>query len=768
MRVLILLSILFLTGWLPQDPPVSIPRISDVVLNMDGNLDEPVWSQAMSLSGFSQFRPVDGRPAADSTHVLVWYEATAIHFGIRAFETHGEVRATLADRDKLEGEDHVFLVLDTYNDQRQAVAIVVNPLGQQADGVLRDAQRQGMFRGTSAPYSIDLSPDYVYSSAGRETDFGYEVEISIPFKSLRFQPDLVQDWGFQVVRNIAHSGYATTWAPVLQANASFLSQNGTLSGLTDLRRGLVLDISPEITGSVNRAGGDASYEGEIRDPLGVNVRWGLTNNLTLNGTANPDFSQVEADVAQISFDPRRALFFPEKRPFFLDGIELFQSPTNLIYTRRVANPVSAVKLTGKAGGTNVAVLSAMDNQAQYLADLDSRYFNALRLTRDLGGQSSVGLTYTDKIDGDRWNRVAAIDGKTVSGIYSATYQLGGSVTGGPGETVSAPMWLLATSASGRKYGATFTTTGFHNDFNAESGFITRTGIAQMTLVPRVTWFGKEGATVESFTAGLTFDGTWDYDRFTRGTGPNDRKLHFNAAYSLRGGWGGNTSVFYESFRYPAELYTNYFVAPETAGGAPTPYVGTDRLTNLGFWSTLATPRWRQFSGSLFLVGARDDNFFEWASADIIFITANLNWSPTDQLRVNLLYNHQQYIRVTDRSNVGIHRVPRLKVEYQMTPSLFVRVVGQYDSNFRDALRDDSRTNRPIVVLDESTGTFSPVGERRSNSFQFDWLLSYRPTPGTVLFLGYGASLSEPNTYKFNDFTRLNDGFFLKLSYRYRV
>lgn len=766
LNLLLALALLSLPGS-EGDTDVPVPRFQEATLTVDGVLDEAVWNDALMLSGFAQFRPVDGRPAVDSTHILVWYEDTAIHFGVRAYETHGEVRATLADRDKLEGEDHVFFVLDTYNDQRQAVAIVVNPLGQQADGMLRDAQQQGMFRGIGAPYTIDLSPDFVFQSAGRETDFGYEVEVTVPFRSLRFQPDLVQNWGFQVVRSIAHSGYSTAWTPVLQANASFLSQNGTLSGLTDLRRGLVLDISPEITGSVNRGAGDSPWAEEVRDPLGVNVRWGVTNNLTLNGTANPDFSQVEADVAQISFDPRRALFFPEKRPFFLDGIELFQSPTNLIYTRRVANPVSAVKLTGKAGDTNVAVLSAMDNKERYLSDLDGRYFNAMRLTRDLSGQNSVGLTYTDKIDGDRWNRVAAVDGRTVSGIYAATYQLGGSFTHRDGETVSAPMWRLATSASGRKYGATFSASGFHHDFNAESGFIQRTGVAQMTLVPRVTFFGEEGSFVESFTTGLTFDGTWDYDRFTAGRGPNDRKLHFNAAYSLRGGWSGNTSVFYESFKYPEELYTNYYVAPAETGGTPTPYVGVDRLINLGLWTRLGTPRWRQFSGSLFLVGGRDDNFFEWASADIFFVTASLNWSPTDQLRVNFLYNHQQYIRVTDRSNVGLHRVPRLKVEYQMTPSLFVRLVGQYDSNFVDELRDDSRTNRPILVMDEE-GNFNPVEARRNNSFRVDWLLSYRPTPGTVLFLGYGTSLSEPQTYRFSDFSRLSDGFFLKLSYRYRV
>lgn len=748
-------------------PSVPIPRIPEGVLVMDGILDESVWGRAHRLSGFWQFQPVDGRPALDSTHVLVWYDPTAIHFGIRAFETDSEVRATLADRDKISGDDHVMLILDTYNDQRQAVVIAVNPLGQQADGILRDSERSGMFRNNGGAYTLDLSPDYVYTSKGRLTDFGYEVEISVPFQSLRFQSSETQAWGFNVIRQVAHSGYATTWTEVKQASASFMAQGGELSNLTGLHRGLVLDISPEITGSLNRGPQDAPWERELRDPLGVNVRWGVTNNLTLNGTVNPDFSQVEADVAQIQFDPRQALFFPERRPFFLDGIELFQTPTNLIYTRRIANPLSAVKLTGKAGSTNVAVLTAVDNGAAYLADLDARYFNAIRLRRDLGGQGTIGVAYTDKVEGDHWNRVAAVDGRLVSGIYSTTYQVGGSLTGDPGETVAAPMWRVSTSASGRKYGVTFSAFGLHGDFNAESGFIQRVGVAHMTLVPRVTWFGAEGSLMESFTAGITLDGNWEYGRFTSGSAPDDGKFHVNTSYSLRGGWSGGTSLFYEYFSYPEDLYEGYHVAPAQPGGQPTPYVGTDRLVNLGLWSQLATPQWNQFSASLFLVGGRDDNFFEWAPADIMFITASLNWNPTDQLRVNFLYNHQQYIRVSDRSNVGLHRVPRLKAEYQVTPSLFVRVVGQYDSNFRDALRDDSRTGRPIVVSDGSGG-FIPVRARRTNSLRFDWLLSYRPTPGTVLFLGYGSSLREPNTYRFRDFERLNDGFFLKLSYRYRV
>lgn len=750
----------------------AVPRIEGEAIVIDGMMDEAVWSKAALFSGFSQYLPVDGRPAVDSTQIYVWYSPTAIHFGIRAYETHGEVRATLADRDKIAGDDYIHILLDTYNDRRQAVLIGVNPLGQQADGMLRDAEGGGMFRSSSTAYDIDLSPDFVYESKGHITPYGYEVEVQVPFKSLRYQSEYIQNWGFNVIRKIQHSGYSTTWTQVLQANASFMAQNGTLQQLTDLRRGLVLDISPEVTSSVGRASEAADWKGNFRDPLGVNVRWGLSNNMTLNGTVNPDFSQVEADVAQIQFDPRRAVFVTEKRPFFLDGIELFESPTQLIYTRRVANPLSAAKLTGKANNTNIAFLSAVDNKEINLNNLDARYFNALRVRQDLKGQNTVGLTYTDKVDGNHWNRVAAVDGRMVfSKIYSMTYQTGLSFTGDPGETITAPMWRFVASASGRKYGASFTSSGFHGDFNAESGFITRVGVAQMTFVPRVTWFGSEGAAVESFSTGITLDGTWDYDRFTAGTGPNDRKLHGNTSYRFRGGWSGGTSVFYESFKYPDELYTDYFIELQDENSVPVDtvaYTGTDRLINLGFWTTLNTPQLNTISGNIFFVAGRDDNFFEWASADIYFVTLSLNWTPTDKLRFNFLYNHQQYVRADDKSIVGMRRVPRLKVEYQITPSIFLRLVGQYDSNFVDELRDNSRTDDPILILDRDTGTYNRTAERRSNNFRVDWLFSFRPNPGTVLFFGYGSSLREPNTYRFTDLRRTSDAFFIKLSYLFRV
>ncbi|MDA1028513.1 MAG: DUF5916 domain-containing protein [Bacteroidetes bacterium] len=769
--------------WASDDPTrprpsleVEVPRIEGVEVTVDGVLDEEVWARATRFSGFSDYLPVDGRLSQDSTVVLVWYSPTAIHFGIKAYEMHGEVRATLADRDRLGGDDNVQIILDTYNDRRQAFTIGVNPFGQQADGTLKDSDGGG--RGSNAPYTIDLSPDFLYQSKGRLTEYGFEVEVVVPFKSVRYQNVETQDWGFNIIRQIQHSGYTSTWTSTRQNNASFMSQNGVIPALTNLQRGLVLDINPEVTGTMNRpAGNEAKFDAEARDPLGLNVRWGITSNLTLNGTVNPDFSQVEADVAQISFDPRQAVFVPEKRPFFLDGIELFQSPTNLIYSRRVSNPLSAVKLTGKIGSTNIAALSAVDNRELYLSDLDAGYMNAVRFRRDLSGQNTIGLVLTDKSHGGHWNRVAAVDGRmTFASIYSMTYQAGMSFTGDPGtaanrgEMVSAPMWKFSAIASGRKYGGNLSAFGFHNDFNAESGFITRTGIVNVHFQPYQRWTGDEGAVVESLQLGFSLDGTWDYDRFTDGKTPNDQKFHLNSAYSFKGGWSGTTSVFLESFKYPEYLYTNFYLERKENGVVvdTTAYIGEDRLTNLGFWTNLTTPQLSNFSGNLQLVGGRDDNFSEWSSSNILFITLGLNYTPTEQIRINFSYNHQQYDRASDHSTVSIHRVPRLKAEYQVTPSLFIRLVGQYDSNFVDALRDDSRTEEPILILNPSTGVYSKSTAFRRNTFRVDWLVSFRPDPGTVLFVGYGNSSREPNTYRFRDLQRTNDGFFLKLSYLFRV
>ncbi|MDQ3518441.1 MAG: carbohydrate binding family 9 domain-containing protein, partial [Gemmatimonadota bacterium] len=409
---------------------VRVPR-NDADVRTDGRLDEPQWKTAALLTGFSQFSPSDGRPAEDSTQALVWYSQTALHIGIRAFEAHGAVHATLADRDRISADDYVEILLGTFNDQRQATVFGANPLGVQSDGVLVESGQSGGgdFIGSARP-SADLSPDFVFQSSGRLTEYGYEVEIRIPFKSLRYQPKHEQQWGINILRRVQHSGYEDSWAPAKRAAASFLAQAGTLDGLTDLRRGLVLDVNPVITSKVSGEPAVAGWHYDADRPeAGANVRWGVTDNVTLNGTINPDFSQVESDAGQVAFDPRQALFFSEKRPFFLDGIEQFSTPNSLIYTRRVQQPIGAVKLTGKVSGTDIAFLSAVDEQITSLTGEDNPVFNILRIQRDLGSQSRLGIAYTDRIDGENYNRVANADARIVFGkIYSTQLQLAGSTT----------------------------------------------------------------------------------------------------------------------------------------------------------------------------------------------------------------------------------------------------------------------------------------------------------------------------------------------------
>lgn len=776
MRGLLLLAILQSGGDTPPtysgragELRVQVPKLEGSI-TVDGALDEPEWGRAARLTGFSEYTPVDGRPAEDSTEVLVWYSGSAIYFGIRAFEPHGSVHATLADRDKIAADDYVQILLDTFDDHRQAIVFGVNPLGVQSDGVLNEGTQSGVTGyGGAVRDTVDLSADFVYQSKGHLTDYGYEVEIRIPFKSLRYQPAPSQNWGLNVIRQVQHSGHQDTWTPARRAAASFLGQSGTLAELHDLHRGLVLDLNPEATGKADGAQGPSSWHYTATGPeLGGNVRWGITNNLTLTGTGNPDFSQVEADASQLQFDPRQALFFPEKRPFFLEGLEQFDTPNTLIYTRRLVQPVAAVKLTGKVSGTNLGALFGVDDAAASLTGMDHPVYNILRMRRDLVGQSTVGIVYTDRIEGGDYNRVAGADARLVFGpIYALALQGAESFTRSSAGVANAPLWQATLDRTGREFAFHYGITGIHPDFVAASGFIARAGIVTAVVDHRLTFFGHPGSSLESWTPDLFLLGRWQYDNFTSGRAAEDKELHVNLTGVLRGGWTITTGVFFESFGYDSSLYRDYKL--QDTAGVLVPFVGTPHIRNLDLMLNVTTPQFKRFSGTLLLLPApQDENFFEWAPARILIIQATGDWRPTDQLRVSASYSHQEYWRKTDGSIVGLHRIPRLAVEYQLSRPVFLRLVGQYDSQWQDSLRDDSRTNDPIFIRDPTTGVYTRATARTTNAVRFDWLLSYHPTPGTVMYAGYGNSLTEPDALAFRDLHRTSDGFFVKFSYLFRM
>jgi hypothetical protein len=753
---------------------VRIPRF-DLDVLVDGDLQDSAWIRAALLTGFSQYAPGDGIPAVDSTRVLVWYSSSAIYFGIQAFEQHGRATATLADRDQIFGDDNVQILLGTFHDRKQALMFAVNPLGVQGDGALiegANVSASGFIGGAVAGREQpDLSPDYVFQSHGRVTPWGYEIEVRIPFKSLRYQPRQPQDWSVNVVRQVKHSGFEDSWFPASRANATFIGQSGNLIGLSGMHRGLVMDINPEATARAAGAPTPSGYEYDMGNlQVGGNVRWGVTDNLTLNGTVKPDFSQVESDAGQLVFDPRQALFFPEKRPFFLEGSELFQVPQGLIYTRRIIQPVAAAKLTGTAARTDMGFLSAVDQKFASASGQENPIFTILRAQRSLGGGSRVGVAYTDRIDGRDYNRVAEVDSRLVfKNIYSINLQVAGSRTRIADQTTTAPLWLSQFIVQHRVWGFRGLFAGIADDFQTASGFIGRAGIVHAYVDPSYTAYGKPGAFLQRVTGDVVVDGIWQYQKFTHGEGMQDKKLHFNVNTSLRGGWDVGAGWFVESFGYDSALYSNYLLEVPDPGGAgldTIPFVGQPTIPNSEYIIQIGTPQWKHFSAGGFFLQGHDENFYEWASGDLILLSVDVSYRPTDRLRNSVSYFWQQVNRRTDGSLVNVGRVLRGKMEYQLSRPLFVRLVGQYIQNETDSLRDDSRTNAPILIAGPSGVTRTvPVA---SHLFHVDFLLSYQPVPGTVVFAGYGSNMEDQDAFRFRGLKRTDDQLFVKFSYLFRL
>ena len=801
MHVLLLTALVFAAAPRPRPPErpapaqttyngranqikVRPPRLDDAALVIDGRLDEPQWAQAALLTGFSQFSPSDGAPADDSTEVLVWYSATAVHFGIRAFESHSAPRATLADRDKISSDDNIQILLGTFNDGRQATVFAVNPLGVQADGTIQESgqtQGGGFGGATLARTPTDVSPDFVFSSKGQVTPEGYTVEIRIPFKSLKYQAAAEQIWGLNIVRVIQHSGHEDSWTPARRAGLSFLAQSGTLEGLTDLRRGLVVDVNPEIT--QRSAGRGALATGDrydVRRPaVGGNARWGITNNLSLNGTVNPDFSQIESDAGQFTFDPRQALFFAEKRPFFLDGIEQFSTPHNLVYTRRIIQPVGAAKLTGRMSGTSIALLSAVDATTGSVSQADHPVFNLLRGQRDIGKSSKVGVTYTDRIDAGNYNRVGNVDALYLFGdVYSLQSQFAQSYTKQASTVLNAPLWHVGVNRNGKHYAFAYSLDGVHENFRTFSGFISRPGVVTASFDNRFLFYGAPGAAIESFTFNPGYFANWRYQSFVHQNDAIEKKLHVNANAIVRGGWSVSTGYFVEVFGFDPALYANYRVLG--AKGDTLPFMGIPRIGNSEPYLSISTPAGRRISANAFYLYGRDENFFEWASSNIVIATYGVTARPTDKLRLNATYNLASYNRRSDGSIVGNNRIPRLKMEYQLARPIFIRVVGEFDSFYRDALRDESSTGRPIIAPDRCNNNVVGVTRACQNTtFRGDFLFSYQPNPGTVFFLGYGSGYADtrsvaaqpfefPSSLGFKGYNRTDDALFLKGSYLFRL
>ena len=759
-----------------KETTATIPRLDDDSVVIDGVLREAAWGKAALLTGFSSYLPIDDRPADDSTEIYVWYTSRDVYFGVRAFERHGSVHATLAARDKIDSDDYIQFVLDPFNDRRRAFIFGVNPLGVQADGVRTEGfnppQPRGQTFGGSPPANIDLSPDFVFESQGRVLDDGYEIEVRIPLKSIRFQGSDAQDWALNVVRYVQHTGYQQTWMPTRRGAASFLVQSGTLTGFSSLQRDVVAEINPEVTESLAGApeGDNWRYTSQAR--VGGNVRLRLAPNITLNATIRPDFSQVEADAAQVPGDTRFSLFFPERRPFFLDGSEYFDAPSNLMYTRRIVQPDAALKLTGRVGRTTFAYMGALDARDASTSGQDRPLISLLRVRRDLLAASTAGLSVTDRTEGERFSRVALADTRIVfARAYSFTATAGGSATRAAADSTvrTAPLWDASLTRTGRTFGIRYGFAGIAPDFDAAAGFVPRNDYVSTSAYNRYSWYWKPGSLVESFLIRQGYDALWLYDKFFDGASVQETKLQFETVTTVRGGWVVSLTPVRESWLFDGRKYTDYAkvltIGPgdepiaDTVAFTPSPRTPTYVLL-----ARVNTPQYRLWTGRFSAFVGRDVDFFETAPARRRDFSADVDFRPSAQLRLTTSYLYSRYTRWRDGTLLSAANVPRLKAEYQLTRALFLRVVGQYDSRRRDALRDPA-TEAPLLI--RTDGVYERADAVATRDLRMDWLVSYVPSPGTVFFAGYGSSLTEPEAFRFRQVERVRDGFFVKLSYLLR-
>ncbi|HEX3866477.1 MAG TPA: hypothetical protein VHV78_06970, partial [Gemmatimonadaceae bacterium] len=387
--------------------------------------------------------------------------------------------------------------------------------------------------------------------------------------------------------------------------------------------------------------------------------------------------------------------------------------------------------------------------------------------RDIGGESRIGMVYTDRVVGADYNRVADVDGRIVFGkVYTEQFQYAESYDRDSGVVRNAPLWENIFSRNGKRFGFRYTLTGISDDFRALSGFISRGAIVHGAVDHHVSWFNDRGSAVETLTEDVLYDDTWEYSHFMNRGDAQDKKFHVTTSAGLRGGWAILGAVYWESFGWDSTLYSTYTLERTVGTHVDTiPFTGVGRIPNRDYVATVATPQWSRFSSSLTYIGGQDENFFEWAQANIHYVSLTANVRPSDQLRVIGTLVYEDYWRRTDNSLVGYTAIPRLKLEYQLTRSIFLRAVGEYDLAEHDDLRDETRTFYPILI----SGVNALA--TRSGQLHGDYLFSYQPNPGTVLFFGYGSEAdSNPDPtqrFTWQPLRRTTDYFFVKYSYLFR-
>jgi hypothetical protein len=724
------LAALLLVAASPAAGGVHEVPVAPGPVEVDGRLDEPSWQQAVRIELDVETYPATNTPAPVRTVCLVLHDGERLLVGFRAEDRDvGTIRAHLTDRDDAHRNDLVGFVLDTFGDERRGYFFMVNPLGVQMDGRasgLGSSAGSGLYPTLSGAPEERFAWDAIWSAATRLTAGGYEAEIAVPFASLRFPASgSPRAWGFAPFRSWPRVDRRRFQSfPIDRDESCYLCQAEKLTGLSGIEPSRDIEIDPTVTWARSDVREQLDADDLERGPGdfegGVTGRWGITPSLSLSGTINPDFSQVAADTARIDLNRRFALFFGEKRPFFLEGADRFDTPERVIYTRTLDDPAWGLKLTGREGrhavgayvaeneGTGLLFPGVDGSRSTRLPGLDHQA-GVVRYRHDLGRASTVGLLLTERRAEDYGNRVYGLDGQlrlssvdvlTVQGLRSRTHypEEVAADFGQPPDTFTGTLARVRVDRNARRWQGYVDYRRLTPGFRADSGFITRVGTRRFGAGLQRSFWSPPWPLLSRIRVGLDAARLDDHQGTMRDENVGLR-LELNGPL--------------QSF-----LRARYRPGSERFGGQ----VFDDDRFNL-FFNIRPSGA---LTWSVGLAGGDDIDYAGGRAARSYSIRPGLTYNLGRHLYLQL--DHAREVLELPAGQLFRASVTEAHIVYQFTLRAFLRAIVQHESARRDL---------SLYACDE--GDCPPASD---SSVYSQLLFSYTVNPRTLLYFGYSELRRE--------------------------
>lgn len=767
--------------------PVSLHLINESP-QIDGVLNDAAWREMSVLNNFFQTQPGDNTAPSFPTEVMIGYDSKNLYLGFKVYDEKGKVRATVAQRDAVSDDDNVSIYLDTFNDRRRAYFLQFNPFGIQSDAVYTEAD------------GLDFSYDIVMESKGTINDQGYSVEVKIPFKSLRYEAGKNKLWGVHIFRETKRlNNEENSWMPLSRDKNGLLNQSGFITGLTEISTERTLDIIPSVILSesgerrlnvtASELPGQTPIENfrflnrPIKTELGLNLKFTLTPSIFLDMAINPDFAQVEADETVVTANQRFPIFFPEKRPFFLEGIEIFQTPVQVVNTRTIVDPDYAVKITGKKRKTTFGLLLASDNAPGNFSEdernnpdllptiapfLDKNStVGVLRVRHDLGLESSLGGIITSYDFAGRFNRLIGFDGRIRANQKTfIDFQLLGTSTKDEffnpqtgimeNRTGRGFGYFLLYNNQGRNWTYRANLRGLSRDYRANVGFTTRFNNNRHDYFVQYRSNPKPNSTLIFWQVYNSLRPNFDFQgRLQNWTNETQAYLSFKKqTYFGFGNTFGYERLFEEEFGQ---------VRSATSSGTFFGNDGERSTKNGSFYFFGGSNPNKKFAFDILAILSRGVFDFDFGAGpkyprvspaalsdpfaaldpgagNALDISGNVSYQPTDALQFSLSFTKSRLIRNDTKLTAFDDNIFSFKTNYQFTRFIFLRTRTDYDS--------------------------------LQNTLRGQYLVGWTPRPGTAFYAGYNDDFTINGFDRFNGTpnrgaTLYGRTFFIKLSYLFR-